>query len=840
MNRQRVRLSRLDAMQGGIAFMTFRREWLAFAATLALLLAGFFSDSLLGGKVLSPADVLLVSASFRGGDVAYEPANRLLMDPVLQFQPWLEFSRRMIRQGRLPLWNDLAGCGAPHLANGQSAVFDPFHALAYAGTLPEAHGWMAAARLWVAGVGMFLLARSWGLGAWGRWFAGLAFSFCGFMVVWLLFPVTSVAVWMPWLFWASDRVLDHPGPRTVGGLALVSALVLLGGHVQTSAHVLIAAAAYAAWRVYRSGPSGETRQRLAAVTRRGWAAWSAGVLLGIAVASVEVIPLAGYLTRSPVWSDRARVRRAPWALERPRLLDAVCTALPYMFGSQRQGHPNLARALGVHNLNESAGGFAGLATLVWLAPLGCLAGRRQPRAAFLAGLGLFGAMGAFGIPPVANLLRAVPVLDVVDNRRLTLWVAFALVLLGGIGIEQLARARTAGDGARLGAPGWGQGPAGSLGLAAGLGLVVLAAGIGRVEPWLSARAKEHYIDAAARTPGADQGQYRARAERQVQLTLAFLPRYLFLAGAHVFGLVALAALWRRGRVGVGLLRPALLGLTLCDLLGFGLGLNPAIAASADRPEAPVIAYLRREVGGHGRILGLGEELSPNTLMRYGLSDIRNYDSIELGRSLDWFEPLYATDAVARTSRRTVTWDGVLRSRERLREAAVSAVVAATPPPRGAFARVDRVGPLWIARLDGRPLASAAAAGGSLEMFRDAGLIRIRVHCTADDRIVVRETLDPAWRAEVDGKAVQVAPYRGAFLAVPVAAGRHELVLRYAPPEVPLSMAISISALAAVVFALTGFRPFRSTRIIYVGLGRSQAVELESESRSSPDFQPANN
>ena len=74
--------------------------------------------------------MLFVSASFRGEAAAeYEPANRLLMDPVLQFQPWLEFNRRMIRSGRLPLWNGSAGCGAPHLANGQSAVFDPFHLL---------------------------------------------------------------------------------------------------------------------------------------------------------------------------------------------------------------------------------------------------------------------------------------------------------------------------------------------------------------------------------------------------------------------------------------------------------------------------------------------------------------------------------------------------------------------------------------------------------------------------------------------------------------------------------------------------------------------------------------
>ena len=107
--------------------MSSRRETLAFAAALAILIAGVLHESILGGKVLSPADVVFVEASFRefkGAD--YEPKNRLLIDPVLQFEPWLEQCRAMLRRGKLPLWNGLAGCGAPLLANGQSAVFDPF------------------------------------------------------------------------------------------------------------------------------------------------------------------------------------------------------------------------------------------------------------------------------------------------------------------------------------------------------------------------------------------------------------------------------------------------------------------------------------------------------------------------------------------------------------------------------------------------------------------------------------------------------------------------------------------------------------------------------------------
>ena len=139
------------------------RETVAFVVVLGICLAAFFHETLLGDKVLSPADVLLVSASFRDEATAdYEPANRLLMDPVLQFQPWLEFNRRMVRSGHLPLWNSHAGCGVPHLANGQSAVFDPFNLIAYLGPMPRGYAWMAAGRLLVAGLGMFLLARSLG------------------------------------------------------------------------------------------------------------------------------------------------------------------------------------------------------------------------------------------------------------------------------------------------------------------------------------------------------------------------------------------------------------------------------------------------------------------------------------------------------------------------------------------------------------------------------------------------------------------------------------------------------------------------------------------------------
>jgi hypothetical protein len=520
------------------------------------------------------------------------------------------------------------------------------------------------------------------------------------------------------------------------------------------------------------------------------------------MAAVQVVPLAVYLTRSSVWSDRQREHPAWWAMARPRLPDLLCTVIPYAYGSQRRGHPNLARALGVHNLNESAGGYAGLATALWLAHLAWTARRRVPRVAFLAGLVTFGLLGAFQLPPVDNLLRALPVLEVTDNRRLSLWVAFGLTLLGGIGLDRFGRSR------RL-ARGWiASWVAGALTLAA------LAGAMHRFEPALRARARAHYREAAASMPGADPATYQERAERQVRRVLDFLPRYYGVIAVELGVLVAAAVLLRGARRCPRGMPPALIGLTLAELGLFGFGLNPAIPRPRHEFEPPLIARLRCALPPGARALGLGAELPPNVLMRYGLADPRNYDSVELARSLAWFDPLYEPSTAARTSRRDVTWSTAIRALERLRDASVAALVAASPPPARVFDRVERVGQVWVAWLDAKPWAEAP--GAQLAWSRQRSAARLLVQAAAPSRVLVRETWVPGWRARCDGQPVGVAPDGPAFLGVDVPPGRHEIVLEYDPVEVRIGLVVSAAALAAAILVLTGLRPFWIPGISWAG------------------------
>jgi hypothetical protein len=762
-----------------------RREILAFCVVLAICVAAFFHETLFGGKVLSPADVLLVSACFRGesgGD--YEPANRLLMDPVLQFQPWLEFNRQMVRSGRLPLWNGHSGCGAPHLANGQSAVFDPFHLLAYLGPTPRAYAWIAAGRLGMAGFGMFLLARAWGLGPYGRWFAGLVYPFSGFLIVWLLYPVTSVAIWLPWLILATHHVIDARTPKAAGWLALIVAVVVFGGHIQTSAHVLLLGGLYASTRTWLD-------RRAGLEVRRALVTWCAGIGLGLGLAAVQILPLGFYLGRSSVWADRGKERPAWWAIVRPRLLETICTAAPYVYGSQRSGHPNVARAIGAQNLNESAAGYTGLASLIWLAPLAVLTRRHAPRVAFLAGVVAFGALGAFQFPPVDNLLRALPVLDVTDNRRLLLWVDFGLSLLGGIGLDRLGQSHHLGRSWL-----W-------LWALAALVFAAIALAIPALEQPMRERALSHYRAAALATPGLDLKAYDARALRQVTRTVSFLPRYYTLVAVELLILTALAVMVRRTTMTLAWARPGLLALTLAELAFFGFGLNPAIAASTHCFEPPVIAKLRDGLRAGSRALGLGEELPPNTLMRFGQSDVRNYDSVELARSLSWLAPLYRPSTSSVTSRSEIDWSGVVRARDRLRESGLGAIVASTPPPSGEFARIERIGCAWIAWLEARPWADSTSPLARIDFAKDHGEATITIDSPVPSAVVVRETWDPGWQARVDGKPVIPGRKWGVFLSLDVHKGYHNILLTYDPIEVRFGLAITIVSAVLVILVLTG-------------------------------------
>jgi uncharacterized membrane protein YfhO len=63
-------------------------------------------------------------------------------------------------------------------------------------------------------------------------------------------------------------------------------------------------------------------------------------------------------------------------------------------------------------------------------------------------------------------------------------------------------------------------------------------------------------------------------------------------------------------------------------------------------------------------------------------------------------------------------------------------------------------------------------------------------------VVLADTFTPDWTATVDGRSAPVWRANVAFRAVPVPAGRHEVVMRYRPPSALWGMALTAAGIAA--------------------------------------------
>src|SRR6185295_13835112 len=208
------------------------------ALLVVALVVGFQLPGLGRDGLLSDASALGGSALWRD-DFATVWAGAPNSDYVRYFAPWAVFVRRGLRAGTLPLWNPYVGTGVPVSEALQPALFHPFTLLLVALPVEHAVTVLALLRLALAGLGAFVLARVLGCGAPAATLAGVLYGLEPFHLVLRFHTLPNVSACLPWLLALSERRLrGDPSRRTLAAWALVAALACLGGHSQTTVHVL--------------------------------------------------------------------------------------------------------------------------------------------------------------------------------------------------------------------------------------------------------------------------------------------------------------------------------------------------------------------------------------------------------------------------------------------------------------------------------------------------------------------------------------------------------------------------------------------------------------------------
>jgi hypothetical protein len=771
-----------------------RREHLLAACLLGLGVLVFMWPALIEGRLFASNGALYLLAPWR----EYAPANLeaisnpLLRDIPTTYYPWDVFDRQSLLHGVIPTWNPLVLAGTPYFSNPQNGTQTLLNLPLWLLPLNYALGLVAAAKLWIAALGAYLLARELELDFWPGVLAGVCFALCGFMTVWLTYQgVTAVAVWLPWLILLVERYLRRRRAGDLLALTIVVALAVDGGHPGTEVHVLAATGIYA---LLRSATIPGVLARVRA-SRLGWTL--AAIALGALLLSVVTIPaiVAG-------GGSSGQLLREGGGPILP--LSALKTILfPDWWGRTLGGPLNYVERTT----------FAGTVALLLAVTALSLAGdwrRKGP----IAALGVLGLAVPYGAPVLHALVTGLPLFDVVQDDRMILLFMFAVSMLAAFGLQALVDDRAE-------AWRWCRWTIVLAAAVATTALLVIQPGLGDLST------------ALGELLGGPQ-------ERTAVVWETGGPLWLLLMAG---GLALL--LYARSKAGWHLspsvLAMLITALAAVDMYHFAHGFQPAGPASQENPPStPAIRFLQAH-RADGRVTGLDEALPADWTMNYGLRDVRGYDPPQpssryfrlwkLANPTQSIGPLYLLHLDPRGlrimsllgARYVIADPDDLHALQHVRLRTVysgsdaivyentGAVPAALVPSRVLTVAGERasesaiLAPGFDPRRDavvehnGSAAPPAVAAQGSAAVTSEVnGTVTMTATLRRGGLVMLDDAWAPGWSVSVDGRPGKVLRVDDVMRGVIVPAGDHQILWSYRTPGIRLGLLVSIASLIVLL------------------------------------------
>ncbi|NPV46903.1 MAG: hypothetical protein HPY69_08085 [Armatimonadetes bacterium] len=571
---------------------SFLRE-LQAVGFIGLLMLAWLWPVTLGGRVLTPADMLMVMQPWKAHarEMGFRRVQMPFLDAIQQHYPWRKFAGERLRAGEIPLWNPYMFCGAPFVANNQSAVFYPETWLFALMPAERAFGWAALLSLTMGGSFMYAFLRLLGLRRSSALAGAVPFTMSGFVAGWLLLPtVRAVPMWLPLMLWSYELAVRRRSPGWAATCGLAIGMQFLAGHLHVSMLVLIIFGAYVAFRTVASWRGASGSAAWPSVLGYGIFALAAGVMLA-AIQLLPVLELVGMNPRKAgqEFADLVANRMVPAQLLTGLMPNLLGNPVDYNFWGWVLSP--------THREYVETVWYYGVAPLLLMGPALAWRKTRSAQTGFWAAVWLAGLSLAWGTAVYWVVYVLVPPARQLPGiSRSVVLCCFAGAVLAGMGCEALVRQAESGEAGRVKR------------LAAVLGgLAAAAASVGGVWIWLLTGAMEQAL------PGI--GAY----------TLHQLARCLVLIAAAA-GTMALIA--QRVRLGVAVL----LAVIAVDLLAFAAHLTPEVPAKYLHVPTRVIDLLRDDpsVFRMTSLVGDGgpmDRMSPNLPMAFGLQDVQGSDSL---------------------------------------------------------------------------------------------------------------------------------------------------------------------------------------------------------------------
>ena len=739
-------------------------------------------------RLIDPATVLVATpATF---------ANTANTDIFTQTYPMWQRAAQLWASGEPPLWNPFQYGGHPFLATALYGVLYPPNLLVW--RLPTAIAIEVAnlAHLCAAGVFTYLFGRGLELSRSSAALMGLTFMLSGFVAAetaWFP-PAIASATWLPLGLLAIDRIVAHASFRAVTLLAVAITMSALGGWIQTWVYSLYALGAYATVRLgsvaMRPGERQPNPSSIAALLAAGFA-------LGLGLAAVQLLPTLELMALGP---------RRPGALSLEYTLILGTTPPMQLAREMTDGSPGYPRFA-----------YVGLLALL-LSPVGISSAWRQGRTLFFAVLALGSLAVALTIhTPALTLYRWLPAAAWFRKpQRILFLYAVAASALTGIGFQAVRRRALAAR------PWWhGVRP---IAVAVALVASLLAVAAAPLRSWIYLTASTILlIGFAARPAPSAQALLTAALFALPLCDLGGAARNPYLHPLHgTRSLDAAEEIFDYVRQHQGLQRTYLYAAPFDYALMAKQGTLRGIYSITDYEPLSLSSYqgLFDMIAGPGDakrslLTFTGALMVAPDNPRFGALDlfgvrylVAHRQAVSLRAALaavpqSWHPVMTSADGEYLLFERTQPLPRAYVAHRVSRAVGTDEVLRALSAP--GFDATRTV----VLELGNRHPALPVDSDSPIQAATIESYEPRRVVVVSDDPepgwLVLTDTDYPGWRAEVDGRPVEIARANRVFRAVPLSTGHHRIVFTYRPTSLALGLSLTAAALLLVMIGLARSR-----------------------------------
>jgi hypothetical protein len=232
--------------------------------------------------------------------------NRFLEGDVNNYHyPYQIFNHNtLFKNHTLPLWNPYSACGTPNIANGISSPFEIIKLLLNVFCDPKkVLGLATIFGLMIAGIGTFLLLKSYKVNTFGALVAAFAFAFNGYFDSLYWRSCLFTLIWMPLIFLFTKKLIENKSIVYFNLLSITIGIQFFGFHYGASLFLLFSWFIYFVFETHycHFNNNVEFDSKWIKTIVRYFIFFALALIIGLLLSSIQTLSFLDHITQAPIY-----------------------------------------------------------------------------------------------------------------------------------------------------------------------------------------------------------------------------------------------------------------------------------------------------------------------------------------------------------------------------------------------------------------------------------------------------------------------------------------------------------------------------------------------------------